>query len=181
MTLRSAKNLDIFQPYPYVIPDPKNVFIKYMSIVRKQASKPKPYAARRARKSLQYISCVVEVVKNLHLRYTTAQREDCIDKHSFFAACFFFIHTFLFCIFKAWKWWCMAAGFLVSKTQMKPEYGVLFEIAKSVYVQADERPSGGVDTYFPSSLPLSPLSTHSCSAYPKTQNTRMMAAILPVF
>jgi len=72
MTMCSAKDLDIFQPYLYVIPHPKNMVIKYILIGRKQAAKRTPYAARRAIKSPQYISCAVEVVKDLHLRYMSA-------------------------------------------------------------------------------------------------------------
>jgi len=71
-----------------------------MLIGRKQAAKPTAYAARRARKSFQYISCAVEVGKDLHLRPVSAQREDCVYKLPVFAACFFFTHTFLFRISK---------------------------------------------------------------------------------
>jgi len=75
----------------------------------------------------------------------SAQLGDCIYKLPVFAARFFFIHTVVFRISKMWMERWMAAGFPVSKTQMKPEYGVLFGIAKSVCIQTDERPPGGVD------------------------------------
>ena len=75
----------------------------------------------------------------------SSQRRDFIYKRPVFAASLFFIHTFVFRIFKKTVLGRMSTVSPVSKTQIKPEYGVLFEIAKSVYVQTDERPSEGVN------------------------------------
>lgn len=139
-----GERLEYLPTLSYFILYTKNRLIKYMSIGEKRATKPTPYAARRARKSSQYISCATEVVKDLHFRYMSAQRGDCIYKLPVFAACFFFIHTFLFRISKVWMERWMAAGLPVSKTQMKQHYGVPLEVAKSYQLQIDERPPGGV-------------------------------------
>jgi len=125
----------------------------YMSIGgEKRATKPTQYAARRARKSSQYISCAVEVVNSLHFRHISVQREDCISKLPVFAASLFFIHIFVFRISKKTVLGRMRTVSAVFKNNLASHHGLLLEVPEDTTIPPYEQALHGVYINQPAAL-----------------------------